>query len=259
MRIVRYSIDDRIYYGILEGDRIQVIQGAPYESCRLTGEQHDLTRAKLLAPSVPSKIVCIGLNYLDHAREFQASQLPLEPILFLKPPSAVVAHEDRVKYPNTVQQLDPEAELAVIIKKTIRCCSTADALEAVLGYTCGNDFTARDLQRKDGQWTRAKSFDTFCPLGPWIETSHFPEGTRITLKVNGSIRQSASTAEMIFPVPVLINYISNIMTLHPGDVIMTGTPAGVGPVECGDWVEVEIEGIGSLSNVVQADEAQNIR
>ena len=197
----------------------------------------------------PSKIVAVGLNYRDHAAEMKA-EVPQSPILFLKPPSAVIFNNEAIVYPAQTKELHYEAELAVVIKDRARNISAAEAPQHILGFTCGNDVTARDLQRRDGQWTRAKSFDTFCPLGPEIISGISPDNLNIDLYLNGEKRQSSNTANLIFNVNYLIAFISQVMTLLPEDVVLTGTPAGIGPMRVGDEVRVEIEGIGSLVNQV---------
>ena len=204
---------------------------------------------ELLAPCCPSKIVCVGLNYVEHAKELKM-KLPEEPILFLKPPSAVIGPGTEIIVPKSSERVDYEGELGVVIGKRCKAIAADEAQKYILGYTCFNDVTARDLQQKDGQWTRAKSFDTFAPFGPWI-ASIDPSDADIKTRVNGQIRQSSNTADLIFGVPSLIEFISNVMTLEPGDVIATGTPPGVGRLEKGDVVEVEIEGIGVLKNRVK--------
>ena len=204
---------------------------------------------ELLAPCCPSKIVCVGLNYVEHAKELKM-KLPEEPILFLKPPSAVIGPGTEIIVPKSSERVDYEGELGVVIGKRCKAIAADEAKKHILGYTCFNDVTARDLQQKDGQWTRAKSFDTFAPFGPWI-ASIDPSDADIKTRVNGQIRQSSNTADLIFGVPSLIEFISNVMTLEPGDVIATGTPPGVGRLEKGDVVEVEIEGIGVLKNRVK--------
>jgi 2-keto-4-pentenoate hydratase/2-oxohepta-3-ene-1,7-dioic acid hydratase in catechol pathway len=204
---------------------------------------------ELLAPCYPSKIVCVGLNYVEHAKELKM-KLPEEPILFLKPPSAVIGPGTEIIVPKSSERVDYEGELGVVIGKRCKAIAADEAKKHILGYTCFNDVTARDLQQKDGQWTRAKSFDTFAPFGPWI-ASIDPSDADIKTRVNGQIRQSSNTADLIFGVPSLIEFISNVMTLEPGDVIATGTPPGVGRLEKGDVVEVEIEGIGVLKNRVK--------
>jgi 2-keto-4-pentenoate hydratase/2-oxohepta-3-ene-1,7-dioic acid hydratase in catechol pathway len=213
-----------------------------------TGVALNITR--LLPPCTPSKIVCLGLNYRDHAEEMGLA-IPTEPILFLKPPSSIIGHGDAIAYPEQSARVDYEAELAVVIARRIRKISPDNALDSILGYTCLNDVTARDLQAKDGQWTRAKSFDTFAPLGPWIETAIAdPHRLDIKLSVNGEVRQSSNTRHLIFSIPEIVAYISGIMTLEPGDVIATGTPSGIGPLNRGDRVCVEIQDIGVLENCV---------
>ncbi len=211
-----------------------------------------LEKVHLLPPVLPGKIICIGRNYVAHAREHQA-EVPEVPLIFLKPPSAVIGAGDQIILPPQSQQVEHEGELVVVIGKRGRWISTDQALEYVLGYTVGNDVTARDLQNRDSQWTRSKGFDTFCPLGPWIETEFDPADTLITCHVNGEMRQMASTRDMIFNVRQLISFTSSIMTLEPGDILMTGTPAGVGPLKDGDTVEVTIEGLGTLRNPVRAE------
>lgn len=219
------------------------------------GAPLDLTAVQLLAPVMPGKIVGVGRNYADHAKEL-GNEPPAEPILFLKPPSALAAHEGLIEIPGISKQVDHEGELALVIGKRTHRVNAADWRDYVLGFTCANDVTARDLQRKDVQFTRAKSFDTFCPLGPWIETELDPSDLQLVTRVNGEIRQRGRTSQMIFGPPQLIEYISGIMTLEAGDVILTGTPAGVSPMRAGDTVEVEIDGIGVLRNHV-IDEFSN--
>jgi 2-keto-4-pentenoate hydratase/2-oxohepta-3-ene-1,7-dioic acid hydratase in catechol pathway len=205
-------------------------------------------------PCQPTKIVALGLNYADHAAEAGLS-LPRQPIIFLKPPTAVIGHQDQIVYPPMSQRVDYEAELAVVIGRWAKDVPVHEARRYILGYTCSNDVTARDLQQKDGQWTRSKSFDTFCPLGPWIVTDLNPSELAITCRVNGKVQQTGNTKDMIFNVWSLVSFISRVMTLEPGDVIMTGTPAGVGPLSPGDVVEVEIEGIGILENKIVSESA----
>jgi len=200
----------------------------------------------------PSKIIAVGLNYTDHARELKM-ELPGNPLLFLKPPSSLIYSGDSIVYPRPTKELHYEAELAVVIKDRVKNISREEALGHVLGFTCGNDVTARDLQKSDGQWTRAKSFDTFCPLGPEIVSGISTDNLGIKLFLNGELKQSSNTSNMIFKVDFLVSFISQIMTLEPEDVILTGTPAGVGPMQVGDVVEVEIEGIGKLTNKVASN------
>lgn len=209
-----------------------------------------LDDVKLLAPVVPSKVVCVGRNYREHAAEL-GNKMPDEPLLFLKAPSAVIASAEKIELPPASQQVEHEGELGVVIGRVARGLSPDDdPLSYVFGYTCVNDVTARDLQRKDVQFTRGKSFDTFCPVGPWIDTELDPTNATVTTRLNGEIKQQGNTADMAFPVAFLIRYISEIMTLYPGDLIATGTPAGVSKMKDGDVVEVEVGGIGVLRNQV---------
>ena len=226
-------------------------------------DEYPLSSLLILPPAVPSKIVCVGLNYKDHAAELNMT-LPSEPLLFLKPPSAILPHEGLISYPSESEQVDYEAELGIVIGKRCRNVSKDEAADYILGYTCFNDVTARDLQKKDGQWTRAKSFDTFAPVGPFIIT---PEELaqnklsadslsivcRVIRNQNEEVRQNSSTSEFIFGIPTLISFISSVMTLEPGDIIATGTPSGIGELLVGDTVEVEIEGVGVLRNTVAAE------
>jgi 2-keto-4-pentenoate hydratase/2-oxohepta-3-ene-1,7-dioic acid hydratase in catechol pathway len=206
----------------------------------------------VLAPCTPSKIVALGRNYRDHAAEL-GHDVPLEPLIFLKPPSAVIGPDEAIRLPAMSARVDYEGELVVVMgRRAYRLREDEDPLAYVLGYTCGNDVTARDLQQRDGQFTRAKGFDTFAPIGPVIATDLDPTDLRIETRVNGCVRQRARTRDLVFPVPVLIRFIAQVMTLLPGDLIFTGTPAGVGPLFDGDVVEVEIEGIGTLRNPVRA-------
>ena len=214
--------------------------------------QLPLSAAKVIEPTTPSKIVCVGRNYADHAKEL-GNDVPTEPLIFLKPPTAVIAPGDKIARPKHLsQRVDFEGELTVVIGKSCRNLGPKDDVKPyILGYTCANDVTARDLQKKDGQWTRAKSFDTFCPLGPIVTDEIDPwKGVRVETRVNGEVKQSESTTAFIFPVDVVVRFASQVMTLLPGDIILTGTPAGIGPLVAGDEVTVSIEGIGSLTNPV---------
>jgi 2-keto-4-pentenoate hydratase/2-oxohepta-3-ene-1,7-dioic acid hydratase in catechol pathway len=249
MRIVRYEYYHQSDYGLLEGDVINAVSGDVFGDFGRGARRAALSEVRLLAPCQPSKIVALGLNYRAHAAEVKTA-LPTEPLIFLKPPTTVIGPNDPIVYPAMSQRVDYEGELAIVIGRVARHVVEANALDYVLGYTCANDVTARDLQSRDGQWTRAKSFDTFCPLGPWIETDLAPGDLRIETLVNGGVRQSSRTSDLIFGVPKLISFVSHVMTLLPGDVILTGTPSGVGPVQPGDVIEVEIEGIGVLRNPV---------
>src|SRR5574340_479226 len=246
MRLVRFqSKDVGPSFGWVYGEKIGLIDGSPFGDYRRLEAEIDMGSVELLPPSQPSKIICVGRNYVDHAKE-HGVDVPEVPLLFLKPPSALLATKQSIVLPPQSTQVEHEAELTVVLFRSGRWISTGDAMSYVYGYTVGNDVTARDLQRRDGQWTRAKGFDTFCPLGPWIETEFDPTDALITCRVNDEMRQMGSTREMVFSVSQLIAYITSIMTLEPGDVILTGTPAGVGPLEAGNQVEVTIEGIGTL-------------
>ena len=249
MRLARFRYGDRISTGTLEDDVVRPLRGTFFEDPVPAGETLLLTEVRLLAPIIPSKVVCVGRNYVEHAKEL-GSDIPEEPLLFMKPSTAVIGPNDPIRLPPESDRVDHEGELAVVMGRPCRRVSEEEAPKYVLGYTCGNDVTARDLQKKDGQWTRAKGFDSFCPLGPWVETELDPGDLQIATRVNGETRQRARTSNMIFRPEALISYVSQAMTLLPGDVILTGTPAGVGPLSPRDSVEVEVEGIGVLSNEV---------
>lgn len=249
MRIGRYEAGGRVSFGVVdpEGGVVREIEGSPFGTIRETGAVRRLAEIRLLAPVAPSKIVAVGLNYRDHANEM-GKKIPEEPLLFLKAPSALNHPGADVVYPAASRRVDHEAELAVVIGKTAKNVRSAESAGVILGYTCINDVTARDLQVKDVQYTRAKGFDTFAPLGPWIETEVSPESLAVRCTVNGEVRQDGNTREMGASVFRLVEFISHVMTLYPGDVIATGTPPGVGPLRVGDAVTVEVEGIGALSN-----------
>jgi 2-keto-4-pentenoate hydratase/2-oxohepta-3-ene-1,7-dioic acid hydratase in catechol pathway len=242
--------DKNIYYGILKGEKIYKIEGDVFCNFIEINDFVTLDRIKILPVTLPSKIICVGLNYKDHADEVKM-RLPEEPIIFLKPNSSIVGQNDYIVMPNQSKRIEYEAELAVIIKKEGKNVPLEEAKNYILGYTCANDITARDLQKKDGQWTRAKSFDTFCPLGPFIETEVDPTNLEIKLFLNKELKQHSNTEYMIFGIYYLISFISSIMTLFPGDVILTGTPPGVGQIKKGDEVIVSIEGIGELKNFIK--------
>lgn len=247
MRLAMFRYQGNLGYGIQDGGDFKVLAWEPYDGTVTLADKISMEEAEPMAPVVPTKIIAIGLNYRDHAEELEL-EIPAEPIIFLKPPSAVIGHLGTIILPRQSQRVEYEGELAVVMGREARDVKAADADEYVLGYTCGLDMTARDLQHKDGQWTRAKSFDTFCPLGPWVETDlDSGDDLGIELKLNGDTMQSSSTSNLIFSVPHLVEFVSSLMTLLPGDVIMTGTPAGVGPVEPGDIIDLEIEGVGKLS------------
>lgn len=252
MRLVRFKKDTDIKYGIVEEDHVREIRGDIFSSYEILGACHPLSALKILPPCEPSKIIAIGLNYRSHAEELQMA-IPEEPLIFMKPSTAVIGHEDTIIYPAMSCRVDYEGELGVIIGKTCRHVFTEDAPQYICGYTCVNDVTARDLQKKDGQFTRSKSFDSFAPIGPFIETSLDPGKISIETLLNGEKKQAGSTNDLIFPVSQLVSFISRVMTLYPGDIISTGTPAGIGPMRAGDIVEIKIEGIGILRNTVAAE------
>ena len=260
MRIARFEHNGQTQFGVVEKDIIAVLDGNPLNSIKRSGATVPLAKAKLLAPLIPPNLIAIGRNYLEHAKESN-DNAPKAPIVFLKATTSIIDPGATIQLPVMAPtQVDYEAELAVVIGRTARRVSEGDALKYVFGYTCANDVSARDCQRNDPQWARGKSFDTFAPLGPWIETELNPGNQRITLKLNGETMQEASTAIMIFNVPYLISYLSRCVTLLPGTIILTGTPAGCGfarkpPVflKPGDSVEVEVEGIGKLTNPVGAE------
>lgn len=251
MRFARFAAAGQAAFGVIEGQTVHTIEGDPFNGWRKTGERMPLADARLLAPVEPSKIICVGLNYADHAAE-TGKELPEEPCLFMKPSTGVVGPGERIVYPEMAGRVDYEAELAVVIGKTARNIPEGRWADYVLGYTCFNDVTARDLQAKDGQWTRAKGFDTFAPIGPWIETEVCPDDLAIRSRVNGKLMQDSRTRQLIFPPSFLVGFICRIMTLLPGDVVATGTPAGISGMSVGDVVEVEIEGIGVLENTLAA-------
>ncbi len=253
MRWIRYRTPEgQPRYGWVDGQQIGPVEGTPFGEYRRGEATLPLESVHLLPPVQPSKIICVGRNYVAHAAEHQA-EVPQVPLIFLKPPSAVIGPGETILLPPQSQQVEHEAELAVVIGRRGRWIPPEEAGDYILGYTAANDVTARDLQRRDGQWTRGKGFDTFCPLGPWIDTDFDPADALITCRVNGDLRQMGSTRDMVFGVPQLIAFISSVMTLEPGDVILTGTPAGVGPLRAGDTVEVNIEHLGVLTNRVQAE------
>lgn len=246
MKICRFQHDDLVSAGVLDGDRVIV-----FENNRKKDESYALSDVKFLPPVAPSKIVCVGRNYAEHAAEL-GNEVPTEPLLFLKAPSAIINNGDTIVLPPQSQQVEHEGELAVVIGRRCRSLfDDEDAMRYVLGYTCLNDVTARDIQRKDVQFTRGKSFDTFCPVGPFIETQIELDQITLTTRVNGEVRQFARMWQMVFPIDFLIRYISNMMTLMPGDVIATGTPSGVGKLQKGDVCEVDIAGVGVLRNPVE--------
>ncbi len=249
MKIVRYWLENKIQTGWYYDGRVGPIEGDIYSEFRRLEVSLALEKVKLAAPVAPGKIICVGRNYGAHAAE-HGVEVPQIPLLFMKPASAVIGPGDAIILPPQSSQVEYEAELAVVIGKTGRWIGTDEVPDHILGFTIANDVTARDLQRTDGQWTRAKGFDSFCPLGPWIDTDLNPVDSLITCKINGEVRQMGTTRDMIFPVSHLISFVSSVMTLVPGDVILTGTPAGVGVINSGDEIEIEIEELGILRNIV---------
>lgn len=252
MKIARFSHEGAINFGIVDDEELVVIDGDPmFQGFETTGERVPLSAATLLAPVIPrSKIVAVGKNYREHVAEMGGTEPPAAPLLFLKPNTSIIGPGDAIVRPPQSERVDYEGELAVVVGKIAKNVPASDALSIVFGYTIANDVTARDLQAKDGQWTRAKGFDTFCPVGPLIETDYSADA-QLTTRVNGEVKQSGRLSEMVHGIPEIIEYASSAFTLLPGDLILTGTPSGVGPVVAGDVVEVEIEGIGVLRNPVK--------
>ena len=253
MKIARYSFDGALSYGILDDDELVVLAGDPmFSGFDTTGERVPVSAATLLAPVIPrSKVVAVGKNYRDHATEM-GGDAPSAPLLFLKPNTAVIGPNDAIVLPTQSKQVEHEGELAIVIGRIAKNVSASDHADYVFGYTAANDVTARDLQKADGQWARAKGFDTFCPLGPVIETEFDPAAATLRTSVNGELRQDGRISDMVHDIGSIVEYASSVWTLLPGDVILTGTPAGVGPLVEGDIVDVEISGIGTLSNPVRA-------
>ncbi len=255
MRIARISIGDYVKYGIIKHDMVYIMHGDPFINPNSAvfdpgSERYPLDQVRLLSPCLPSKIVCLGVNYRPHAKEMNSS-LPANPLIFIKPSTAVIGPNDLIVMPHNWKRVDFEGELGVVIGKTAKNVSEDEARKYILGYTCFNDVTERQFQKDDGQWTRGKSFDTFAPIGPWIETEIEADDLKVETFLNGEVRQSARTSELIFGIDTVVSFISGVMTLLPGDVIATGTPAGVGPMKTGDTVEVKIEKIGVLRNMVR--------
>lgn len=252
MRLLRFRHGDRIATGVAEtgDDAVRVLAGTFFEDPLPTGEELALDDVFLLAPVLPSKLVCVGKNYAAHAAEFGMT-VPEEPLLFLKPSTAVIGPNDPIQRPAVSRRVDYEGELAVVIGRLAKDVRAEDAYRVILGYTCANDVTMRDLQKTDDQWARAKGFDGSAPLGPWIETDLDPNDAGVETRLNGEVRQQGRTSDMVFGVATLIEYITTFMTLLPGDVLLTGTPEGVGPLAAGDVVEVDVEGAGVLANPVR--------
>lgn len=250
MKIVRFKTGHDIAYGLAEAAGVTVYKGSPFVAWEATETMVPWEAVQLLSPVIPTKVVAVGRNYVEHAEEMGA-EVPEEPIIFLKPATSVIGPDSPVVYPPDSHDVQHEAELAVVVGRVARNVAAEDVGKYIFGYTAANDVTARDLQRKDGQWTRGKGFDTFCPLGPVIETELDPlERLAVICRVNGEVRQAGFTSDMVFGVAELFEFISRVMTLLPGDVILTGTPSGISSVEPGDLMEVEIDGIGSLANQV---------
>ena len=241
-------------WGLLEGDTVYPLAQAPYAGVVVSGAARPLASVRLVAPATPSKLVCVGRNYAEHAAEL-GNEVPPEPLIFLKPPSTVVGPDEAVVYPAISSRVDHEGELALVIGRRCRNVAEADAGQVIFGYTVANDVTARDLQKQDGQWTRGKGFDTFAPVGPWIDTGFDPVNKAVRCWVSGALRQDGNTALLIYAIRRVIAHVTRFMTLEPGDLLLTGTPAGVGPVQPGDVMTVEVEGLGTLSNPVIDEDA----
>ena len=251
MKIARFSSGAEPRFGIVDGPELVVLKGHPLsQGYETTGERIPLKEVKLLAPTIPSKIVCIGKNFADHAAEIGESTTE-EPLIFFKPSSAIIGHGEAIVLPPQSKQVELEAELTLVIGKLAKNISEKDALEYLWGVTIANDVTARDLQFNDGQWARSKAFDTFCPLGPWLETEFVPDSQVIESRINGEVKQNVAISEMTHKIPAIISYVSSMFTLLPGDIILTGSPAGISQLVAGDIVECEIEGIGTLANSVR--------
>jgi 2-keto-4-pentenoate hydratase/2-oxohepta-3-ene-1,7-dioic acid hydratase in catechol pathway len=250
VKVARFSNGAEPRFGIVDGPELVVLKGHPLVAgYQTTGERIPLKEVKLLAPTIPSKIVCIGKNFADHAAEI-GEEITDEPLIFFKPSSAIIGHGDAIVIPPQSKQVELEAELCLVIGKLAKNVSEEKALEYLWGVTIANDVTARDLQFGDGQWARSKGFDTFCPLGPWVETEFVPDGQVIESRINGEVRQNVAISEMVHKIPFIISYVSKNMSLLPGDIILTGSPAGISEINAGDIIECEVEGIGILSNPV---------
>jgi len=259
VRIARFALNGEVSFGVVEGPGadpadlvVAALQGHPFAPFAFTGARHRLPDVRLLAPVLPSKVVCVGKNYADHVKEMGGSEAPADPVVFLKPSTSVIGPGDPIVLPRNSTQVDHEAELGIVIGRLCREVPRERAGDVILGYTCGNDVTARDHQKADGQWTRGKGHDSFCPIGPWVETDLDVTDLAVQCAVDGQIRQDGRTKELLHDVPAIIEWVTAFMTLLPGDVILTGTPAGVGPLEPGNAVTVLVEGIGPLTNPVVA-------
>jgi 2-keto-4-pentenoate hydratase/2-oxohepta-3-ene-1,7-dioic acid hydratase in catechol pathway len=250
MRLARFSHQETVGYAVVEADQVKVLDGHPMGELHYTGAVLPLAEVRLLAPIIPSKIICIGKNYREHALEM-GTEPPTEPLFFFKPTTSIIGPDDIIRIPTQSENVQHESELAIVISRLCKDVPVERAADVILGYTCANDVTARDLQHKDGQWARSKGFDTFCPLGPWIETElATAQNAKIECRLNGIVTQQASTAEMIHSINEIVSWVSHHITLLPGDVILTGSPAGISQMVAGDTVEVEIAGIGVLRNKV---------
>jgi 2-keto-4-pentenoate hydratase/2-oxohepta-3-ene-1,7-dioic acid hydratase in catechol pathway len=256
VRIVRFIARGRAKYGLLTNNAVSGLRGSPFSHFEhlsspsiLDGSTYKLDEVRLLAPCLPSKIICLGINYRSHIEEMKLP-IPIVPLIFLKPSTAVIGPDDKIILPYGWKRIDYEGELGVVISKKAKNIPEEEAKDYVLGYTCCNDVSDRNAQAADGQWTRAKGYDTFAPIGPWIETEVNPDNLKLETYLNGELRQSASTSDLIFGISKLISFISGVMTLLPGDVITTGTPSGIGPMNPGDIAEVKIQNIGTLRNFV---------
>ena len=250
MKVARFSNGAEPRYGIVDGPELVVLKGHPLAvGFDTTGERIALKDVKLLAPTIPSKVICIGKNFADHAAEI-GGEVTAEPLIFFKPSSAIIGHGEAIVLPEQSKQVELEAELTVVIGKIAKNVSEKDALDYIFGYTIANDVTARDLQFIDEQWARSKAFDTFCPLGPWIETEFLPEEQIIESRINGETKQQVSISKMTHSIASIVSYVSKNFTLLPGDIILTGSPAGISVISSGDLIECEVEGIGILANTV---------
>lgn len=249
MRYLRARYDGQDFHAALEDGRVKRLNGSPYESAQFTGEEYSLNNVKLLPPSEPTKIVAVGLNYAKHAAEMKETLLG-RPVIFLKPTTALIAHGEEIVWPAAAAQVDHEAELALVIGKTCKNVTPEEASTYIFGYTALNDVTARDLQKADGQWTRGKSFDTFCPVGPYVDTDFVPAHRRVQSILDDEVKQDGNTDDMLFTPAELVSFISECMTLLPGDIIATGTPEGIGPMRRGSVIEIRIEGLETLRNSV---------
>jgi 2-keto-4-pentenoate hydratase/2-oxohepta-3-ene-1,7-dioic acid hydratase in catechol pathway len=251
MRIARFWLNDEARYGVVEGPELRILDGHPLvNGYEYTGDRVAMKEVKLLAPTVPSKIVCIGKNYAAHAAEI-GEEVPDEPLIFFKPSTAIVGPGDSIVLPWQSEHVDLECELTVVIGRITKNIEPEEVDAHIWGFTIANDVTARDLQFEDGQWARSKGFDTFCPLGPWIETDFDVESATLESRINGEVIQHADTTDMVFNIREIVSHVSKNMTLLPGDIILTGSPAGITPIKTGDIIECEIEGIGTLLNPVQ--------